>query len=190
MTGRVYVSSEYEEVANDMKKCFLGHKDFRIAYCDEIARLLFLQRSTYSNRRWAEIDPECVHRNPFGCETERELYLRKNTNSKVYRWVFSCNELNTKVPPKPSAHDRISKFLMTEEELRQTDLVTGSESSISQFDNKQKTTQITGDKSSDTGGLDEKSMKAFNKLFVDDAEEAKAKVEYKTLDCKKADDMV
>ena len=192
MTGRIYVSSEYEEVAEDMKTCFLAHKDFRIATREEVARLMFLQRSTYSNRRWVEIDPKKVHRNPFGCETERELFLRKNKKSDVFRWVFSSNELNTDVKAKPCGKLRISRFLMTQDELRQTDLVAGSETVLLGMGGEQGNRDKMEAQNPGIGGLDEESIKAMDRLFVGEAEvgEENTKKSAVVPTCDEAENMV
>ena len=93
INGVVYVSSEYEEVHLDMKECFLNNKKFRLANMTEINELYFARNSSqYHTCSEANTESTNLISNPFGCETERELYLRENKqNMKIWRMVFHLN---------------------------------------------------------------------------------------------------
>jgi len=85
--GRVYVSSEYKEVADDMKHQFLNQGDFQLTTQKELDELRFLQPEVASGA------PDRILNNPFGCETERELFLRRHKRP-VFRWVLKKKPLS------------------------------------------------------------------------------------------------
>jgi len=96
VNGVIYISSEYEEVHIDMKTCILNNGNFRLANMDEINNLYFSKySSTYSACSEPNITPEKLISNPFGCETERELYLRENKKGNhIWRMVFHTERKN------------------------------------------------------------------------------------------------
>ena len=88
--GIIYISSEYEEVMLQMNQCILSDNShyFRLATVEEIERLYFGQSTNYDKVSEKNLFPNNLVSNPFGCETERELFLRANRqDSMIYRLV-------------------------------------------------------------------------------------------------------
>ena len=89
--GIMYISSEYEEVMLHMRECILSDNShcFRVATMEEIKRLYFGQSTKYDKvSDEKSLSPNNLVSNPFGCETERELFLRVNRqDSNIYRLV-------------------------------------------------------------------------------------------------------
>ena len=89
--GIMYISSEYEEVMLQMRECILNDNShcFRVATVEEIERLYFGQSTKYDKvSDEKSLSPNNLVSNPFGCETERELFLRANRqDSNIYRLV-------------------------------------------------------------------------------------------------------
>lgn len=94
--GLIYVSSEYEEVYTDMKECFLKNSQFQLANIKEIKTMQFKSIPyIYDSYGLDTAKTEELSFNPFGCETERELYLREfKKDTKIWRAVLKMRSIS------------------------------------------------------------------------------------------------
>lgn len=84
--GLVYVTSDYEEVIDEMNKILLAHPDLRLATDEEIRNLRVVSDPSSVRANDEGLGEDDVNEeNPFGILTQREHFLSQQTGRRVRR---------------------------------------------------------------------------------------------------------
>jgi tRNA (guanine-N7-)-methyltransferase len=85
--GVVYISSDYEEVAIEMKTTLEEHSHLQ-RMTNDYSKLLILLKHPYKDNKVKEGENGWLLANPFRLPTEREHFLHMKGSRKVYRVAF------------------------------------------------------------------------------------------------------